>query len=128
VLFTAQLGGGTDINRAVAYCQERCIERPEKTLFLLVTDLCEGGNAEELVARMRQLADALTKAMVLLALSDSGRPSFDHGLAARLTELGIPCFGCTPRLLIGVMERVLRNQDVASYLAQGEARWHPPRS
>src|SRR5262249_7347171 len=71
VLFTAQLGGGTDIERAVAYAQEHCIERPEKTIFLLITDLYEGGNAEALVSRLRQLADAKTKAMVLLALSDA---------------------------------------------------------
>src|SRR5262249_32209990 len=78
VLFAAQLGGGTDINRAVAYAQEHFIERPEKTLFLVVTDLFEGGNEDELVGRMRQLVDARVKPLVLLALSDSGRPSFNH--------------------------------------------------
>ena len=118
VLFSTQLGGGTDINRAVAYAQENFIERPEKTLFVLVTDLYEGGDAEQLVARMRQLVDSRVRALCLLALSDRGRPSYDHALAARLQEIGVPCFGCTPRLLVDVIERVLKNQDIAPLVAE----------
>jgi hypothetical protein len=117
VLFSAQLGGGTDINRAVAYAQQNFIERPEKTIFLLITDLYEGGNGEELVLRMRQLVESKVKALVLLALSDSGRPSYDHALAQRLTDLGVHCFGCTPKLLVQVMERVMKGQDLRSFLA-----------
>src|SRR5207237_10297875 len=61
VLFAAQLGGGTDINRAVAYAQKHFIERPERTLFILVTDLCEGGDRQQLIGRMRQLVDSRVK-------------------------------------------------------------------
>lgn len=114
VLFSAQLGGGTDINRAVAYAQERLITRPEKTLLILITDLYEGGNAEELVGRMRQIVDSRVRAMTLLALSDSGRPSYDADLAAAFSQLGVPCFGCTPKLLVDVVERVLRHQEIDS--------------
>lgn len=118
VLFASQLGGGTDINRAVAYVQTNFIERPEKTIFLLITDLYEGGNAEELVARVRQLVEAKVKVLVLLALSDSGTPSYDHNLARQMTELGAHCFGCTPKLLVQAVERVMKNQDVTSLLEQ----------
>lgn len=117
VLFSTQLGGGTDINRAVAYAQANLIERPEKTLFILVTDLFEGGNQAELIMRMRQVVDGRSKTLVLLALSDKGRPSYDHELAATLTQMGVHCFGCTPALLIGVVERIMKNQDVAEYVA-----------
>lgn len=113
VLFATQLGGGTDIQRAVAYAQERWIERPERTLFVLVSDLHEGGDAAPLVGRMRQLVDSRVKAMCLLALTDAGRPSFDHEVAAALQALGVPCFGCTPRLLVDVLARVLRGEDPA---------------
>ena len=57
VLFGVQLGGGTDINRAVAYCEER-IERPTKAHLVLITDLYEGGNADALVDRLARLVGA----------------------------------------------------------------------
>jgi uncharacterized protein with von Willebrand factor type A (vWA) domain len=122
VLFTAQLGGGTDINRAVAYAQQNFVVRPEKTLFLLISDLYEGGNRDELVARMRQLADARVKAMCLLALSDGGKPSYDHDLAHTFQEMGIPCFGCTPALLAEVVSHVMKGQDLGPLLAAAEKK------
>ena len=125
ILFTAQLGGGTDINRAVAYAQRNFIERPDKTLFILITDLFEGGAREELLGRMRQLVESRVRALCLLALSDSGKPSYDHDTARELTQLGVPCFGCTPKLLIDVVERVLRGQDLAPLLARAEERQRP---
>ena len=45
LLFGFQLGGGTDINKSIAYCS-RYIENPKKTLFFLVSDLMEGGNRD----------------------------------------------------------------------------------
>src|SRR5262249_18890553 len=122
VLFTTQLGGGTDINRAVAYAQERFIDRPEKTMLLLISDLYEGGDAASLVSRMRQLVDSKVKVVCLLALSDSGRPVYDHSMAAKLGAMGIPCFGCTPKLLPAVVERVMRGLDLAPLLAEAAAQ------
>jgi hypothetical protein len=121
VLFTTQLGGGTDINRAVAYAETNFIDRPEKTLLLLISDLDEYGDRAALVGRMRRLVDSRVKVVCLLALSDGGQPSYDHQMAARLGELGIPCFGCTPRLLPGVIERVMKGQDLALLLAEAAA-------
>ena len=96
VLFASQLGGGTDIHRAVAYAQEHFIERPEKTLLLLISDLYEGGDQPALVARMRQLVDSRVKVVCLLALSDSGRPSYDHGTAAQLGRWACLASGARP--------------------------------
>ncbi len=121
LLFSAQLGGGTDINRAVAYAQANFIERPDKTLMILITDLYEGGNAKELVARLRKLVDSRVKVVTLLALSDGGHPSYDHGLAKTLTELGIPCFGCTPKKLVGLMEQVLKGGDLRGFTSEAAA-------
>jgi Mg-chelatase subunit ChlD len=57
VLFGIQLGGGTDINQALAYC-ERLVTEPTKTHLVLITDLYEGGNATEMLARGRALVAA----------------------------------------------------------------------
>lgn len=114
LLFSAQLGGGTDIQRALAYAQANFIEYPEKTLLILVTDLFEGGNKEELLRRMRQLVDSRVKVLCLLALSDGGTPSYNHELARELSALSIPCFGCTPKLLVEVVERIIKRQDPSS--------------
>jgi hypothetical protein len=124
VLFASQLGGGTDINRAVAYAQEHFVEQPEKTIFLLITDLYEGGDAGALVARVRQLTESKVKVLVLLALTDSGTPSYDHDLAAQLTAIGAFCFGCTPKLLVRVVERIMKNQDPAGVIAEGVGGRH----
>ena len=50
VLFGVQLGGGTDINAALAYCETE-ITRPTKTHLVLISDLFEGGDAVAMLAR-----------------------------------------------------------------------------
>lgn len=119
VLFSAQLGGAEDFNRAVAFAQEHYIERPEKSVLILITDLFHtAGDTEQFLARMQQLVDSKVKAIVLLKLSDAGKPSYDHALAARLTALGVHCFGATPKLLIEVVERIMKNQPYDQLLAE----------
>jgi hypothetical protein len=114
ILFTAQLGGGNDGKRALAYAIDQYVERPEKTLFLWITDLGEPpSDFPEIVSRMRGLVDSRARAFVLLALDESGRPWFDRDLARQLTDLGVLCFGCTPRKLVDVMERAIKGQDIA---------------
>ena len=98
MLFGVQLGGGTDINKSVAYC-ERFVTDPKKTLFILITDLYEGGNEAQLVRRLGEMAASGVRAICLLALSDAGAPSYDEGLARKLAALGIPCFACSPQRL-----------------------------
>jgi len=89
------LAGGTDINRAAAYCEER-IERPTKAHLILITDLYEGGNAEALVDRLARLVLRGVNVIVLLALTDTGRPAYNPALSAKVAALGIPVFACTP--------------------------------
>src|SRR5438874_3421618 len=111
MLFGVQLGGGTDINKSVAYC-EKFITEPKKTLFILITDLFEGGNEAQLVRRLGEMAASGVKAMCLLALSDNGAPSYDEALARKLAALGIPCFACTPQRLPDLVEGALRGADL----------------
>src|SRR5216683_142771 len=81
LLFGTQLGGGTDINRALAYCQQM-ITRPAKTILVLITDLYEGGNEQEMLRRAAELVASGVQVICLLALSDKGTPSFDKHNAA----------------------------------------------
>jgi Mg-chelatase subunit ChlD len=112
LLFSAQLGGGTNIGRAVAYAQEHFIERPQRTLFILISDLYEGGKEGALLARMRHLVESRVRVLVLLSLSDrEAAPQYDRQMARALAELGVPCFACTPRRLCDVIEQVLSNRE-----------------
>ncbi len=113
MLFGVQLGGGTDINKSVAYC-EPFIEEPAKTLFILITDLFEGGNEAQLVRRLQEMKESGVRVICLLALSDSGIPSFDSRLAGKLSGIGIPCFGCTPQRLPELVEGAIRGDDLQS--------------
>ena len=76
LLFGLQLGGGTDINRAVGYCQG-LISRPDDSIFILISDLYEGGNGTEMVKRVAQLVESGVQVITLLALSDDGAPFYD---------------------------------------------------
>jgi hypothetical protein len=111
MLFGIQLGGGTDINKSVAYC-EQFISVPRKTLFILVSDLYEGGNRSELLRRMADLQQAGVKAVCLLALSDQGVPAYDDTVAKKLASFGIPCFGCSPDRLPELIEGALKGLDL----------------
>ena len=123
ILFTAQLGGGTDGKRALKYVQDHFIERPEKTIFLWITDLGESSKDHaELVGRIRTLQESRVKTFVLLALDEHGRPWFDRDLAAQLTDIGVLCFGCTPNKLVEVMERAMKGGDIAPLVTAVEGR------
>ncbi|RJF87573.1 VWA domain-containing protein [Oleomonas cavernae] len=121
VLFGVQLGGGTDINRAVAYCEDR-IERPGKAHLVLITDLYEGGDAEALVGRLARLSLIGVNVIVLLALTDTGRPAYDPALSAKVAALGIPVFACTPDQFPGLMATALRRGDIAGWAAEQDIK------
>lgn len=121
VLFGVQLGGGTDINRAIAYCADR-IERPSKTHLVLISDMYEGGDAEDLVSRIAQLVSVGVNVIVLLALTDTGRPSYDPALSGRVAALGVPVFACTPDQFPDLMATALQREDVHSWAATNDIK------
>jgi Mg-chelatase subunit ChlD len=114
VLFGTQLGGGTDINRAIAYCQ-RLVTRPASTILVLVSDLFEGGDRNEMLQRIADLTAAGTQVVALLALSDDGAPAYDHDLAAALAALGVPAFACTPDAFPDLMAAAIERRDLAEW-------------
>jgi hypothetical protein len=95
VLFGVQIGGGTDINRALTYCSG-LVTRPRETILILVSDLFEGGDEDAMLRRVAGLVASGVTVIALLALSDDGAPGYDHDNAAALAALGVPAFACTP--------------------------------
>lgn len=121
MLFGVQLGGGTDINKSVAYC-ETFIEEPAKTLFILVSDMCEGGNRAAFVRRMREMRASGVRTLGLLALADGGAPYYDEQLAKSLTRDGTPCFACTPQMLPQLVEGALKGADLSEWAKRTGAK------
>ena len=117
LLFGVQLGGGTDINRALTYCQQ-IVQRPADTVLVLITDLFEGGDNQEMRKRAKTLAEAGVQIIVLLALNDDGAPSYDHHNAEFMASLGIPVFACTPDKFPDLMAAALSKQDIAMWAAK----------
>jgi hypothetical protein len=117
MIFGVQLGGGTDINKAVAYC-EKFIPDPSQTIFFLISDLIEGGNQSQLIRRMKEMVESGVRVVCLLALSDSGIPTYNETVARKLSECGVPCFGCTPNRLPELIEGVLKKHDLKALAAR----------
>lgn len=116
VLFGAQLGGGTDIHRAVTYCHS-LITRPADTIFVLISDLIEGGNKSQLFQRVGSIAASGVRMITLLALDDSGAPAYDHDVAGNFTSLGVPSFACTPDLFPDLMATAIQRRDLSAWAA-----------
>jgi Mg-chelatase subunit ChlD len=116
VLFGVQLGGGTDINAALAYCQS-LVTRPASTHLVLITDLFEGGNAQEMLERAASLVMSGVNLIVLLALSDDGRPGYDTSHAQKIAAMGCPVFACTPDQFPDLMAAALKRSDLGQWAA-----------
>jgi len=116
LLFATQLGGGTDINQALAYCQS-ILTRPTDTVLVLISDLVEGGSREEMLQRAADLVATGVTVVALLALSDDGAPAYDHDNAAALAALGIPAFACTPDLFPELMAAAIERRDIGQWAA-----------
>lgn len=114
LLFSTRLGGGTDINRAVAYCQQ-LMSSPQETIFVLISDLYEGGVEAEFMKRAASMVASGVQFVTLLALSDEGAPSYNAALAAQLATLGVPAFACTPDKFPELMAAAIQRRDLREF-------------
>lgn len=106
VLMQAQLGGGTDIGKAVRYCSQ-LVEVPHRTVLVLVTDFCEGAAPSELVRAVRQLAEARVRMLGLAALDGNAHPVYDRQMAERLAACGMEIAALTPQRLAQWLVKVI---------------------
>lgn len=84
-------------------------------MHLLVSDLCEGGHAQEMLARA--ITGAGVNVIALLALSDDGRPAYDPNHAAAFAAMGCPVFACTPDEFPELMATALQRGDIKAWAA-----------
>ena len=94
-LLSVQLGGGTDIGKAMTYC-ESLVENPERTVVALITDFGEGASPRTLYAAVARLIEQQVKLIGLAALDDSNSADYDHMIAGKLADLGMHIGAMTP--------------------------------
>ena len=117
VLFGTQLGGGTDIARAIRYTQNT-ITQPSDTILILITDLFEGGIEKNLLKRVAAIVNSGVQLITLLALNDEGTPCFNTLLAKQFAELGVPSFACTPAQFPDLMAAAIQNKEINIWAAE----------
>ena len=108
LLLKVQLGGGTDIARAVDYGAS-LIENPRRSILVVITDFYEGGDEYRLVRTVARLAEQGTQVLGLAALDEEANPAYDRALAQRLADAGAHVGAMTPgQLAAFVAERLGR--------------------
>lgn len=96
LLLSVFLSGGTDIGRAVEYC-ETLIDNPHRTVFVLITDFYEGGDPARLLAALGRIGAGGTVQLGLPVLqSGATEGSYNRALAARAVERGMAVAVVTP--------------------------------
>ncbi len=98
ILMSVQLGGGTDIGKALRYC-EGLIETPHRTCVLVVTDLYEGAPEKYLLGTSRNILESGAKLNFLTALDEEANPAFDRNLGQKLADMGAFVGALTPEQL-----------------------------
>ncbi|MEO1559627.1 MAG: VWA domain-containing protein [Cyanobacteria bacterium J06632_19] len=119
LLFGTQLGGGTDINQALGYCQN-FIQKPEDTIMVLISDLYEGGNRQQMLKRVVAIINSGVQLVTLLALNDDGAPMYDHRVAEEFAIMGSPAFACSPDQFPDLMAAAIQKQDIAQWAAAND--------
>ena len=95
VIMSVQLGGGTNIGKALSYC-ESLIRSPHETCVICVTDLYEGGSEKRLLNVAGNIIGSGAKLSFLTALDEEAEPVFDRILGQKLADTGAFVGALTP--------------------------------
>jgi hypothetical protein len=117
LLFGTQLGGGTDINKALQYAYQG-ISKAEDTILILISDLYEGGRQHSLLSTAQAILDKGVQMISLLALNDEGAPIYDKTIGHYFDQMGIPVFACTPDLFPEMLSKALQKDNLKAWMAQ----------
>ncbi|MFT5586265.1 MAG: Mg-chelatase subunit ChlD [Cognaticolwellia sp.] len=116
LLFSTQLGGGTDISLALGWVQQQVV-RPSDTVVVLITDLYEGGDVRQMLQRAHEIQASGATCICLLALSDDGKPGYDANNAAKMQTLGWATFACSPNAFPELMARAIEGRGFKGFSA-----------
>ena len=106
VLLSVQLGGGTDITKALDYCSG-LVREPARTILVLITDFYEGRPEQDLIRTVRKLADANVRLVGLGALGYDAQPQYNRQMAGKLRKEGMDILVCTPERLAEAMGQII---------------------
>jgi len=107
VLLSIQLGGGTDIAKALHYAYQ-LVAQPARTIVVLITDFYEGRSERDLVSIVRDMAQSGIRMIGLGALGYSARPEYNKTTAAKCRKAGMDILSCTPEKLADAMAQIIR--------------------
>jgi Mg-chelatase subunit ChlD len=107
VLLSIQLGGGTNISKALKYAYQ-LVAQPARTIVVLITDFYEGGREQELVSQVREMAQAGIRMIGLGALGYAARPEYNKTTASKCGKAGMDILSCTPEKLAEAMAHIIR--------------------
>jgi Mg-chelatase subunit ChlD len=96
ILMSVQLGGGTNIGQAMRYC-EQLLDDPHRSIMVLVSDFCEGGEPSRMIASSQRFRESGAKLLGLAALDENANPSYDVHMAERLAAAGMDIAALTPK-------------------------------
>ncbi|MCK5889375.1 MAG: VWA domain-containing protein [Methylococcales bacterium] len=106
VLMNIQLGGGTDIHKAMQYAAE-LIREPQRTIVVLISDFYEGGNEKGLIRQSLLMAESGVRTIGLGALGYDARPDYCAATAKKLKKVGMDILVCTPEKLSECMAQII---------------------
>ncbi len=107
VLMSVQLGGGTDITRAVRYGQS-LIKNPKKAIMVIISDFYEGGGYDNLTKALKHVLEGQTKILGIAALGYNSQPMYDRRYAREMKQMGIDVLACTPKNLPELIAKLMK--------------------
>jgi uncharacterized protein with von Willebrand factor type A (vWA) domain len=108
VLLSIQLGGGTDITKALIYGQQ-LVREPVRTIVVLITDFYEGRDERDLIRQVRTMADSGVRMIGLGALGYDAHPAYNKTTAGKCRKAGMDILVCTPEKLAECMGEIIRS-------------------
>ncbi|ASY81312.1 VWA containing CoxE family protein [Pectobacterium polaris] len=107
VLMTVQLGGGTNIAKAMQYCEQR-VQNPKRTIVTLISDFEEGGALNHLLSCVQRMHSQQITLLGLAALDDAAQPVYDTAIGQKLADRGMHVAALTPEHFAQWLAEVMR--------------------